>query len=189
MNQICMRRRRCLNRRLRRVTTRRLAGKRRTRRTIRLVVGGRQVNHLSQAIKALTRGARVHQRLMKLAPEQFDRAVMNRLALEREEHERNMVNLTAALDKVYGPREEDPHQGQNDFWCGHGLESVWFSEAKKEKLERLSCEKKLWMAAGHAALDRHKRLQPHRQFSLSMIARLLDIGSVLGRLSVGLPLS
>ena len=83
---------------------------------------------------------------------------------------------------------EKPHQGQNDFRCGNGLETDWFSEAKKEKLERLSCEKKLWMAAGQAALDRHKRLQPHRQFSVSMIARLLDIGSVLGRISVGLPL-
>ena len=187
MKQIWMRRRRRLNRRRCRVTTRRLAGKR-TRRTIRLVVGGRQVNHMSQAIKALTRGVRIHQRLMKLAPEQFDRAVMNRLAREREEHERNMVHLTAALDKVYGPREEDPHQGQNDFWCGNGLESVWFSQAKKAKLERLSCEKEFWMAAGHAALDRHERLQPHRQFSLSMIARLLDVGSALGRISVGLPL-
>ena len=68
-----------------------------------------------------------------------------------------------------------------------GVETDWFSEAQAEKVERLLCEWKLWTEVGRAALERHERLQPHRWVSLSMIARLLDIASLLGHLSVGLP--
>ena len=93
--------------------------------------------------------------------------------------------------KVYGASEEQaeaqPHQAQNYLRCGNGVETVWFSEAQVEEVERFLREWKLWTGVGQAALERHERLQPHRWVSLSMIARLLDIASLLGRLSVGLP--
>ena len=46
--------------------------------------------------------------------------MIDRLAREREQHERFIVENTAALDKVYGPREEKPHQGQFSDWPTNG---------------------------------------------------------------------
>ena len=62
---------------------------------------------------------------------------------------------------------------------------VQFSPRKIQEIESLLAERELWMTVGVVALARHQTLQPHRRVSLSLAARLFDLASKLGRLTVG----
>lgn len=175
------------NRRLRRPLARRCY-----RRTVRPVEPGPRVNHLAQALTAFNRAVRARFRLMRLAPEIFDEAVVRRQAEEREARHQQMAELEPALQKVYGPAN-DPAPGKlpqapKDGWCRNSAEIVQFSPRKILKIESLLVERETWMAAGQHALECHRTLQPHRRISLSTVARLLDLSSKLGRLAVGMEL-
>ena len=65
---------------------------------------------------------------------------------------------------------------------------VQFSQRKIQKIESLIAERELWMTVGKVALSRHQNLQPHRRVSLSLVARLIDLASKLGRLASGMEL-
>ena len=176
-----------LNRRLPHSLARRCA-----RRTVRRVGRGPRVNYLAQALTAFNRAVRARCRLMQLAPEFFDVAVVSRREVKREDRRQRLAELEPIIQKVYGPATDlapdKLHHAKSDKWCGNGAEMVQFSPRKVQKIESLLAERELWMAVGTAALARHEKLQPHRHVSLSLVARLLDLASKLGRLAVGLEL-
>ena len=65
-----------------------------------------------------------------------------------------------------------------------GAEMVQFSPRRIQEVESLLAERELWMTVGDVALARHQNLQPHRRVSLSIVARLFELASELGRLAV-----
>ena len=178
---------RCLNRRLRHSLTRRCA-----RRTVRRVGRGPRVNYLAQALAAFNRAVRARCRLMQLAPEFFDVAVVSRREAEREDRRQRLAELEPIIQRVYGPATdpapEKLHHAQTDEWCRNGAEMVQFSPGKVQKIESLLAERELWMTVGAEALARHQTLQPHRHVSLSLVARFVDLASKLGRLAAGMEL-
>ena len=178
---------RCLSRRLGHSLTRRCS-----RRTVRRVGRGPRVNYLAQALTAFNRAVRVRCRLARLAPEIFDSAVVSRREAEREDRRQLMAKLEPAFAKVYGPATDPPleklHHAQTDEWCRNGAGMVQFSPGMIQEIESLLAERELWMTVGAVALARHRTLQPHQRVSLSLVARLIDLASKLGRIAVGLDL-
>ncbi len=178
---------RYLNRRLGHSLTRRCA-----RRTVRRVGRGPRVNYLSQALTAFNRAVKARCRLMRLAPEIFDDAVVRRREEECEARRQRRAEVEPILQKVYGPAtdvaSEKLHHAQSDEWCRNGAGMVQFSPRKVQKIESLLAERELWMTIGTAALARHQNLQPHRHVSLGLVARLIDLASKLGRLAAGMEL-
>ena len=177
----------CLNRRLRRSLTRRCS-----RRTVRRVGRGPRVNYLAQALTAFNRAVRARCRLARLSPEIFDSAVVSRREAEREDRRQLIAELEPIIQKVYGPATDSSpeklHHAQTDEWCRNGAEMVQFSPGMIQEIESLLAERELWMTVGAVALARHRTLQPHQRVSLSLVARLIDLASKLGRLAVGLEL-
>lgn len=180
-----------LTRRLNRSLHRRL-DRRCDRATARRLDGARPVNHLGQALMAMNRAARAHERLIKLAPEQFDFAVVERLAREREERARFHVEIEAALTKIYGespePAEEEMHRSQTENGGNNGAEMVQFFPRTRRRelaIERWMNEWEMWMTLGRVTMERHHRQQPHRRLSLGTVARMIELASVLGRLATG----
>ena len=127
-----------------------------------------------------------------VAPEIFDTAVVRRRDEEREAHRQRLIELEPIMQKVYGPVTDSPpeelHHAQTDGWCGNGAEMVQFSPCKVQEIESLLAERELWMTVGVVARARHQTLQPHRRVNLSLMARLVDLASKLGRLTVGMEL-
>ena len=152
-------------------------------------LGGRGPNYLAQALTAFRRSARAHRRLIQLAPEQFDHVVRDRLARERAEDDRKDAEMVVALARVYGisaaEAATEMHRARTNQRGGNGAEMGRFGRRKQEALARWEAEWELWLALGREAFDRHKQRTPHRGLSLSTIARLLELGSTLGRLSLG----
>ena len=103
-----------------------------------------------------------------------------------------MAELELIIQKVYGPAAtsspEELHHAQTDEWCRNGAEIVQISPRMIQEIESLLAERELWMTVGQVALSRHQNLQPHRRVSLSLVARLIDLASKLGRIAVGLEL-
>lgn len=60
-----------------------------------------------------------------------------------------------------------------------------FGRRKQESIARWEAEWELGLALGQEAFDRHEQRTPHRRVSLSTIARLEELASALGRLSLG----
>ena len=178
---------RYLNRRLRRSLTRRCS-----RRTVRRVGRGAHVCYLAQALTAFNRAVRARCRLARLAPEIFDSAVVSRREEALEDRRQLMAELEPIIQKVYGPASalppEELHHAQTDEWCRNGAETVQFSPRMIQEIESLLAERELWMTVGAVALARHRTFQPHRRVSLSLVARLIDLASKLGRIAVGLDL-
>ncbi len=81
-----------LNRRLNHYTTRMLSGRRPP-----------PPNYLSIAVRALNAVIRSHKRLIKLAPELFDYAAIDREHRRMEAQRQLDQELQPALDRVYGP--------------------------------------------------------------------------------------
>jgi len=176
-----------LNRRLNRPLTRRCS-----RRTVRRIGRGPRIHHLGRALTAFRRAVRLRVRLMQLAPEIFDEAVVRRRAVEHEARQLQMAQVEAALIKVYGPaaaaQPEKLHHPKHAARCRNGAETVQFSPRKTHKIETTLVEWELWMAAGRHEFDRHQHLSPHRRVSLGTLARLVDIATQLGCLATGMEL-
>jgi len=133
---------------------------------------------LSQALTALGRALRAQRRLARLAPSFFDSAVVDREAENRAERRRWMAFWEPALARAYGvePRLPDPTRELPP------LPSPRIQRAVDHQL----VERAMWLAAGHAALERYQRRQPHALMSWSRLARLLQIGFAFGKLACGL---
>ncbi len=156
-------------------------------------LGGREPNHLAQAFAAYRRAARAHRKLIKLAPERFDVAGRQRLAREWAEEDRRDGELAVTIARVYGTSEGEVaaylHRRRMDQRGGNRAETGRFSQGKKKAIEQWEAEWELWLTSGREAFDRHESRTPHRWLSLETIAQLLELSSVFGRLSTGLPLS
>ncbi len=153
-------------------------------------LGGRHPNYLSQAFSAFWRAIRAHRKSIELDPERFDGAVLKRLIRERASEERRLAKWAPALAEVYGVPlaevEKIMHRWKMNQW-GQNRAKTGQELRKNKMMERLECEWKLWLKLGWEAFERHEMLTPHRWLGLGTIARLLDLSSVLGRLSTGLP--
>jgi hypothetical protein len=133
---------------------------------------------LSQALTALGRAVRAHRRLARFAPSFFDSAVVAREAENRAEQRRWMASWEPALAQAYGGAPRSPG-------LTHELPPLPSPRLQRE-VDRQLAEREMWLAAGHAALERHQQRQPHALLSWSRMARLLQLGFDFGKLACGL---
>lgn len=141
----------------------------------------RPPNYLGLALRAWRRVIRVRRRLMKLAPEKYDVAVVKRLARERAEDEKIQAEMRAAIARVYGVPETDlpPRTYQDPF--------SWKRSARTRRaIAQAEAEREYWLEAGALAYEQFQSLRPQPWVSLNQIASLLDVASRLGRLATGL---
>lgn len=135
---------------------------------------------------AFAHAIRSHRRLIKLAPRQFDFAVVDRASAARRAEIARRQKWLPILDRVYGtttpPSGEakdsddlDPPSPQSPQTC--------------RAIERELDDWNRWIDAGHEALALFAQRQPHARMSLSHIARLAGLGFTFGRLATGLETS
>ena len=180
---------RSLNRRSRRAPQRRCV-RLLTRRTN----GGprpRPVNHLALALQGLARAIRARRRLMRLAPHVFDRALVDRETAARAATAVREAELEQALNKIYGtaapspPTDAPSTDAPTSVLCPPL--SPWpKSRRTQQAMLREMAAYEWWFPIGQAAFQRFQEKQPHVRLSLSTTARLLKVGSDLGRLATGL---
>ena len=91
---------RYLNRRLGHSLTRHCG-----RRTVRRLGRGPRVNYLAQALTVFNRAVRARCRLVRLAPEIFDDAVVRRRDEECEARRQRQAEVEPILQKVYGIKQ------------------------------------------------------------------------------------
>ena len=133
---------------------------------------------LSQAFTAYGRAVRAHRRLARLAPRFFDVAVIDREQENRAEQRRWMALWEPILAKAYGVDPQPPSDA---------VELPPLPPPRIQKaVDRQLAELHFWMAAGHAALERHQQQQPHAIPSLSKLARWLDLALNFKKLALGL---
>ena len=132
---------------------------------------------LSQALTALGRAVRAHRRLARLAPSFFDSAVVAREAENRAEQRRWMASWEPALARAYGVEQRLPDTTKE-------LPPLPSPRIQRE-VECQLAAREMWLAAGHAALERHQQRQPHALLSWSRMARLLQLGFDFGKLACG----
>ena len=136
-------------------------------------------DYLGQAIAACRRVIRARRRLMKLAPDRFDAAVVDRA--ERAAAESNAVQeeFRSAVARIYGVDESalPPRRVH---------EPRRRSARTETTIAREFGIAECWTVEALEALQQFRRHRPHEIPSLNRIAALLDLASRLGRLSAGL---
>ena len=138
----------------------------------------RSPSDFAQMLTAYGRAIRAHRKLIRLAPSFFDAAVVDRERENRAEQRRWMGMWEPLLAKVYGvdPKPVDDH-------------IVWPSlpaPATQRAVDRQLAEVQLWLAAAHAAGERHRQCRPHARPTLTQLARLLDRAFDLKQMVLGL---
>ena len=133
---------------------------------------------LSQAFTAFGRAIRAQRRLARLAPRFFDAAVVDRERENRAEQRRWMALWEPALAKVYGVDPQPP---------ADAVELPPLPAPRiQAAVERQLAELQLWLAAGHAALERQQQRRPHAVPSLSRLARWVQLAFDFKNLALGL---
>lgn len=142
----------------------------------------RGADDLSQALTAFGRAIRCRRRLARLAPRFFDSAVVDREAREQEERRDWMETWRPILDKVYGPATDADRRAEvePDHAPLPGPRTLRAVERELDGWE-------FWISAGRLAMARYRQRRPHALPSLSQVVRLINLGSVFGRLACGLP--
>ena len=172
---------RCLDRPLSRTRNSQLG-----RPLVRRVDGGRRprpAHQLALAVRAFQKAIRARRRLLRLAPDLFDRAVADREAGEQKLAASLEIELRDSLAKVYGS-EDDPVEAPGP---GEPGTSGWpTSRRTLQAMEREMAEHDVWLQVGREALRRFQRRQPHASLGLGDICRLLKVADDLGRLATGL---
>lgn len=143
----------------------------------------RPVNHLAHALQGLTRAIRARRRLMRFAPHVFDRAVVDRETAARAATAVRQAELDQALAKIYGTTGDASAAQTPDVPADLGWPK---SRRTQQAILREMAAYELWFPIGRAAFQRFQERQPHARLSLSTIARLVTVGSDLGRLATGL---
>jgi hypothetical protein len=121
---------------------------------------------------------RAHRKLARLAPSFFDAAVVARERENRAGQRRWMAMWEPLLAKAYGVAPEpvaDP--------------IAWPplpSPATQRAVDRQLAELQLWLAAAHAAGERHRQCRPHALPTLTQLARLLQRAFDLKKMVLGL---
>ena len=172
---------RCLNRPLSRTRNSRLG-----RPLIRSATGGRRprpAHQLALAVRAFQKAIRARRRLLRLAPDLFDRAVADQEAEEQQMAASLQTELRHSLAKVYGS-EDDPVKAPGP---GDPSTSRWpRSRRKLQAMDQEMAQYDVWLQVGREALRRFQRRQPHASLGLGDICRLLKVADDLGRLATGL---
>jgi hypothetical protein len=140
---------------------------------------------LGMALTAYRRAIRAHRRLARLAPHQFDAAVVDRDRLEHQERLRWQAIWEPAIEKVYGtPTPAEREARRHADWLAS--QPPRLAPATQRAVERYHVDWEFWMTAGKLAWDRYQRRRSHGLVSLSRLARVLDIAVAFGRLATGL---
>jgi hypothetical protein len=167
---------------MRRHTTRRTV-RRASRTTIRS--RWRAPDDLAFALAAFRRAIRAHRRLARLAPHEYDYAIVDREILEQERRDRRRVRIEAILDKLYGPLTSAEREAQRQAeLLADQPPRLAPADQRAVAAQRLNWQFQL--VVGRLAWDRHKQRRPHANVSLGRVARMLDIAADFGRLATGL---
>jgi hypothetical protein len=132
----------------------------------------------AQMLIAYGRAIRAHRRLARLAPSFFDAAVVARERENRAEQRRWMAMWEPHVAKAYGV---DP-KPVADRVPLPPLPPPRIQRAVDRQLAELS----LWLAAAHAARERHRQCRPHALPTLTQLARLLQLAFDLKKMILGL---
>ncbi len=140
----------------------------------------RGADDVSQALTAFTRALRCHRRLARLAPRFFDATTVDRAARHRAEQRRWMAIWKPALDKAYGhdPTEDATPDPVTELPPLPGVRT-------QRVVERELAGWDFWMAAGRAAMDRHRQRRSHVLPTFTQIARLLRVAFDFKQLACG----
>jgi hypothetical protein len=133
---------------------------------------------LSLAFTAYGRALRAHRRLARLAPQFFDAAVIDRERENRDELRRWLAFWEPHIAKAYGVDPAPPA-------VSAGLPPLPPPRIRRAVDRRLA-ELHLWMAAGHAALERHRQRRPRALPGLSRLARWLNLAFDFKKMALGL---
>lgn len=139
----------------------------------------RPPDYLAFALRALRRVIRARRRLMKLAPELYDVAQVNRLAREREESDKLQAEMRAAIARVYGVNESGLPPSPQPA-------AMPRSARARRAIAAEEAEREHWLHVAREAFDLYERRRPHALPCLRKVAALLDVSSILGRLATGL---
>jgi len=131
----------------------------------------------TQMLTALGRAVRAHRQLARLAPSFFDAAVVDRERENRTEQQKWMATWEPYLAKAYGVPPELPVVAEVPRLPHPNTQRA---------VERRLAEMPLWLAAAHAARERHQQRRPHALPSLTQLARLLQLAFDLKYLALGL---
>ncbi len=121
----------------------------------------------AQMLTAYGRALRAHRKLARLAPQFFDAAVVARERENRAEQRRWMEFWEPHIAKAYGVEPKPV----TDRIVWPQLPPLRIQQAVDRQLAEVS----LWLAAAHAAGERHRQRRPHALPSWSRLARLLDL--------------
>lgn len=138
----------------------------------------REPDDFVQMLTAMGRAVRAHRKLARLAPSFFDAAVVNRERENRDEQRRWMAMWEPILAKAYGVDPEPPSTA--------GEIPPLPSPRTQRAVDRQLAELQLWLAAAHAARERHRQRRPHALPSWTQLARLLERAFDLKKLVLGL---
>jgi hypothetical protein len=145
----------------------------------------RAPDDLGFALTAFRRAIRAHRRLARLAPHEFDEAVVHRDLQEQERRRRRRARIEAALEKAYGPPTPAEREAERQAEL-LAAQPPRLAPATQRAVEAEWVNWQFWLAAGRMARERHLRRHPHDIPSLGRIARMVDIAIDLGRLASGL---
>lgn len=138
----------------------------------------REPDDFAQMLTAFGRAIRAHQQLTRLAPRFFDAAVVDRERENRAEKQKWMAMWEPIIAKAYGVAPELPDLADDLPQLPH--------PNTQRAVERRLAELSLWLAAAHAARERHRQRQPHALPSLTRLARLLQMAFDLKKMVLGL---
>lgn len=162
-----------LNRRTTQYNTQRLSGTRPPR-----------SRGLSKALRAFACAIRAHKRLIKLAPRIYYPVVVRYETKQREEDEKWEQRWEPILRKVYGDEAADKNArpaAQSDSRMPKYPRTI-------AVVKRTQAELDLWLKIGDVAMETYRQRYPHHRPSFTLLARLIDTASTLGRLACGMPL-
>jgi hypothetical protein len=120
-----------------------------------------------QMLTAYVRALRAHHKLARLAPSFFDATVVARERENRAEQRRWLALWEPHVAKAYGI--EPKPVADRVAWPP--LPPPRIQRAVDRQLAELS----LWLAAAHAARERHRQRRPHALPTLTQMARLLQL--------------
>jgi hypothetical protein len=139
-------------------------------------------NYWNSAVRCLTRAARAHRRLIKLAPERFDYGIVKHRQAQQEKDRPVQERMEAALVKVYGPEASATYRRTLQAQTPAPPRS----KATQRAIERELGNRQRWLEAGREAMTLFRRHHQWSRVGLIGIVRMLEVGHTLGRLSTGL---
>jgi hypothetical protein len=129
-------------------------------------------------LTAQSRAIRAHRQLARLAPSFFDAAVVDRERENRAETRKWLATWEPYLAKAYGVEPSPPNLDDDRPRLPH--------PNTQRAVDGQLAELQLWLAAAHAAGERHRQHRPHALPTLTQLARLLQRAFDLKKMVLGL---